>query len=92
MAKPMTQTPIFNTEVHVKELSERFARLIKNFGERNKKGTDRYQFEVDFAYALNEIHHCPNYMKGKMFDRAASIVNGMIGRLKTLQERASTPA
>ena len=72
----------FNADSHVKELNERFSRLIKNLGMSNKKGTDRYNFEVDFSYALNEIQTCPNYMQGKMFDKASSVVNALITHLR----------
>ena len=76
------QTLSFNADSHVKELNERFSRLIKNLGMSNKKGTDRYNFEVDFSYALNEIQTCPNYMQGKMFDKASSVVNALITHLR----------
>ena len=75
--------PHFNAELHVKELNERFSRLIKNFGANNRKGSDRYNYEVQFAYALNEIAQAPIYMKGKMFDRASNIVSKLIAQLKT---------
>jgi hypothetical protein len=88
MTKSNTST-LFNAEVHVKELNERFSRLIKNFGANNKKGTDRYNYEVQFAYALNEISQAPTYMKGKMFDRASNIVSKLIAQLKT---QGDTPA
>ena len=80
----------FNYEVHVKELSERFARLIKQLGPNNKKdwtttppvGSARYNFEVDFMYALNEIKNSPPYLQGKMFDHASNIVNQLINHVK----------
>ena len=80
-----TITP-FNTELHLTELNERFGRLIKNFGVSNKKGTERYNFEVNFAYAVNEITQSPAYMQGKMFDKATSIIGRMISALKTKNE------
>ena len=83
----------FNYEVHMKELIERFGRLIKQLGPNNRKDwkTDppissiRYEFEVDFMYALNEIKNCPTYLQGKMFDNASSIVNALINQLKHLR-------
>lgn len=83
--KPSYNNPTFNADTHVKELNERFARLVKNLGVSNKKGTDRYKFEVNFAYALNEILICPKYMQGKMFDVAAGIVSQLINHLKVIK-------
>jgi len=98
MSKHANPIPYFNAEVHVKELNERFSRLVKNLGANNRriysteksqfadKGTDRYNFEVNFAYALNEIEQCPAYMQGKMFDKASVIVSRLITHLKTQKE------
>lgn len=92
MTKPTTAIN-FNYDVHVKELVERFNRLIKQLGPNNKKGTIRYDFEVDFTYALNEIKNCPPYLQGKMFDQASGIVSALINQLKHLRENvdASEP-
>jgi hypothetical protein len=91
MTKPASNAPYFNSQLHVKELNERFGRLIKNFGSNNRKGTERYNFEVAFAYALNEIEQCPTYMQGKMFDKATSIVSRLIAALKTQSEQPPQP-
>lgn len=93
--------PAFNAESHIKELNERFGRLIKNLGANNRRvfsmetgsfvdsGSDRYNFEVDFAHALNEISMGPVYMQGKMFDKAAGIVNDLINHIKVLERQAA---
>ena len=74
----------FNVELHVKELNEKFKQLINsNFPLNNKKGSHRYEYEVSFAYALNEIKHSPEYVKGKIFEKATGIVN----RLKSSQNK-----
>lgn len=88
MAKVVT-TPSFNSDIHVKELNERFARLIRGLGYNNSKGTDRYNFETEFAYAIHEITAGPVYMQGKMFDKAAAVVNNLINHLKALKEEAA---
>lgn len=94
-----SQATTFNHD-NVKELSERFARLIKQLGSNNRRtkegktkdGKDiyvkslRYKFEVDFAYALHEIVSCPRYLQGKMFDNASGIVNDLITHLKSQRE------
>lgn len=89
MTKPTTAIN-FNYDVHVKELIERFNRLIKQLGPNNKKGSDRYDFEVDFSYLLNEIKNCPTYLQGKMFEQASGIVNTLINHLKHLRESNPT--
>ena len=82
------KTIIFNYESHVRELNDRFSRLIKQLGQNNKKdwhtkvASMRYEFEVDFAYALRELNGCPPYLQGKMFDQASSIVNALVAHLK----------
>lgn len=98
MSKPINttnNTPInFNYEVHMKELIERFNRLVKQLGPNNRKdwktnppsSSIRYEFEVDFMYALNEIKNCPTYLQGKMFDNASGIVNALINQLRHLRE------
>lgn len=86
MSKHTNPIPYFNAELHLKELNERFSRLIKNFGPNNRKGTERYNFEVAFAHAINEIDQCPPYMQGKMFDKATSIVSRLIAALKNQSE------
>lgn len=87
-------TPSFNADNRVKEINERFNRLIKNVDQSNtrrfsmqkmafiEKGTDRYQFEVDMAYAINEVMKAPSYMQGKTFESAAGVVNRLIEYLK----------
>ena len=79
----MTKTThTFNTDLHVKELNDRFKHLIKNnFGMANNKGTARYELEVSFAYALNEVKNSPSYMQGKAFEKASSIVGRLIAQV-----------
>lgn len=96
MNKPTTAIN-FNYDVHMKELNERFGRLIKQLGPNNRKDwkTDpptssiRYDFEVDFMYALHEVRECPSYLQGKMFDQASGIVSALINQLKQLNPNAA---
>lgn len=92
MYKPQASStaPIqnFDYESHSKELQERFGRLIKQLGVKNTKGSSRYQFEVDFMYALNEIKNCPPYLQGKMFDKASNVVTNLINYLKNRENVA----
>ena len=101
MSESKPVAPTFNYDVHVKDLNERFARLIKQLGSNNRSVKDgktkdgkwlylkslRYKFETDFAYALHEISQCPKYLQGKMFDNASSIVNELITHLKNQREK-----
>ena len=89
MSKFTNSIPPFNTEIHIKEINERFGRLIKNFGSNNRKGTDRYNFEVNFTYAIREVEQSPTYMQGKMFDKTTSIISRLINALKTQNEFAT---
>lgn len=86
MSKQFNQSPSFNYDTHVKELNERFGRLVKQLKSDNKRGTVRHKFEVDFAYALHELKNCPTYLQGKRFDQASAIVSNLINHLKQNQE------
>lgn len=79
-------TPAFNYDSHVKELNERFARLIKQLGTNNKAGTTRHEYEVEFSYALHELKNCPQYLQGKRFDQATAIVQALFNQLKKSNE------
>ena len=81
-----THPAAFNYEAHIKELNERFGRLVKQLGSNNKAKSVRYNFEVDFAYSLNELSRCPPYLQGKRFDHASGIVSSLIVQLKKLQD------
>lgn len=80
--KTPSGNPAFNQESHLKELTERFGRLIKKLGPNNRKGTLRYNFEVDFMYAINEIRLCPPYLQGKMFENASNVVSNLINLIQ----------
>ena len=85
--------PDFN-DAHVTELCNRFNRLIKTLGYNNQRqysmedncfvgeGSERYKFEVDFAYAIHELQVGPFYLKGKLFDDANAIVNDLVAFIK----------
>jgi hypothetical protein len=81
----------FNYDSYSKELSDRFGRLIKQLSPVNKSGTQRYAFEVDFMYALNEIKNCPPYLQGKMFDKANNVVASLMAALKHQEESQHQP-
>lgn len=89
-----TPTTPTNYAVHAKELNEKFGRVVKQLGSNNRrtwsktkgayieKGSPRYEAEVNFAYALNELTACPVYLQSKMFDLATNVVNNLINSLK----------
>lgn len=90
MSKTINTSSNFNADLHIKELNERFKQLINNnFPLNNRKGTDRYELEVSFAYALNEIKQSPVYMQGKMFDKATSIVSRLISMINKKEAAAA---
>ena len=80
-----TTAPVFNYEDHVKELKERFARLIWSLGPNRSKGTKRYDYEVDFAYALNDLEQGPPYLRGKLFEKANAVANSLVAYIKTMK-------
>lgn len=91
MTKPISGGPtpgIFNYDTHKTEISSRFGRLIKQLGPNNKKGSTRYNFEVEFAYAINELEHCPRYLQGKMYDALTGIVSSLIAHLRSRETEA----
>lgn len=82
---PSAPASAFNQETHLKELNERFGRLIKKMGPNNRKGTLRYNYEVEFMYAQREILSCPPYLQGKMFENASNVVSSLINLINLKQ-------
>jgi len=78
--------PAFNYDAHVKELNDRFGRLVKQLGPNNKVGSIRYEFETEFSYSIHELKHCPIYLQGKRFDQATAIVANLLAELKKIQD------
>jgi hypothetical protein len=77
-----------NYDDHIADLKDRFARLVWALGPNRGRGTIRYTYEVDFAYALNEIEQGPLYFRGKLVERATAIVNSLVGFVKALEAPA----
>lgn len=80
-------THTFNQDEALKSLREKFARLIGRLGANNGKGSRRYEFEVEFCYAVRELEECPPYLSGKLFDRVANVCNALAQTIKTEQEQ-----
>lgn len=72
-------------EEHLKELCSKFARLVRNLGFPNGKGTVRHQFEVDFAYAQHEVTQCPPYLRAKMLDKLSNVIANLVAFQNTLK-------
>ena len=83
--KTLNQPVNLYSETHTKELSERFGRLIKKLGPVNKKGSLRYNYEVEFMYALNEIMLSPPYLQGMMFENANNVINSLVNLIQLKQ-------
>ena len=75
--------PSFNQDEALKSLREKFSRLINRLGSNNTKHSKRYEFEVDFCYAVRELEQCPPYLTGKLFDRVANICNALAQTIKS---------
>lgn len=84
--KQIGATPTFSYDEHVKELKEKFARLIRKLGAKNTAGSKRHEFEVNFAYALHELEMGPLYLRGKLFEQANDVTNALVTHAKTLKE------
>lgn len=76
-------------ETQTKEVNDKFRLLVRNLGANNTKGTVRYQYEVDFAHAINEIRWAPSYIVQKYVDKANLIVSNLI---KDLQPQSTKEA
>ncbi len=61
-------------DLQVQEINNEFKNRTKALGYDNTKGTLRHKYEVDFAYALNDIRWAPIYIAQKFVDRLESIV------------------
>lgn len=72
-----TQPITFISQDTIKSLRKKFARLIIELGANNSKGSRRYNFEVEFCYAMRELEEGPQYLMGKLFDRAANVCNAL---------------
>lgn len=90
--KSIGTTPTFSYDELVKELKEKFARLVRKLGQKNQKGTKRYEFEVNFAYALNELEQGPIYLRGKLFEQANDVANELVSYLKSVKSEAQDEA
>jgi hypothetical protein len=82
----------FDYPVLLKELKERFARHIHLLGWKNTKGSKRYDFEVDFMFALNDLEQGPPYLRGKLFERPNAVINRLVAHAKTLEPKAQQAA
>lgn len=83
-----TPLPTFNQDEALRSLREKFSRLIGRLGLNNSKGSRRYEFEVEFCYAVRDLEGCPPYLSGKLFDRVANVCNALAQTIKSEQEPA----
>lgn len=102
MANP-NHEQVFITDAMIRDVCEKFGRLIKTLGINNSSGigwqnnqsrrrrppTDRYRFEVEFAYALNELQRGPYCMRTRLYDELSQVVIRLIEHLKTTPAQAA---
>lgn len=48
--------------------------------------SDRYKFEVEFAYLLDEISKSPDYIVQKLLDKSNILISELIAKIKDLGE------
>lgn len=78
----VTSATPFDHAKYLNDLKERFARNIWKLGGKNVVGTKRYELEVEFAYAIDEIERGSIYSRGKAFERANSIINSIFAEVQ----------
>jgi hypothetical protein len=78
----------FDYTTMLSELKERFSRHIRFLGVKNTKGCKRYDFEVDFCHALNDLEQGPIYLRGKLFERPNNVINRLVSHIKALEPQA----
>lgn len=66
-----------NIEKIIFDLNNRFSNAIRQYGNDNKKGTDRYKHEVNFAYIMNDITRSPGYIIPKHISNANLYINSL---------------
>ena len=103
MAKPAKPVQTYVTESMIRETVDKFNRLIKTLGinntsgiawvdgapKRRKPASDRYKFEADFAYALNELQQGPFCLRSRLHDELSRVVISLIEYLKTSKLEAA---
>jgi hypothetical protein len=90
MQAQATPAPTYISQDTIKSLRKKFARLIIELGANNSKGTRRYNFEVEFCYAMRELEEAPPYLMGKLFDRAANVCNALDQTVKSAGAQQAT--
>lgn len=81
-ASTPTADGTFDYNTALTRLKETFANNIRALGSKNTKGSARYQFEVDFMYALNELEQGPTYLRGKLYERPNAVINKLMAYIK----------
>lgn len=81
------QEEYFDFEKHFQDLKDRFARNQWLLGQKNTKGTIRYDYEVDFTYLVDEMERGPVYARIKRYEQANNLLASMISLGKRLAAR-----
>lgn len=78
----MTETKKIDIEQVVNYLNFAFAKATSDFatlnGSKNHKGTNLYDYQVEFCYLVDDIQRGPRYIAPKKISRA----NELIGEIK----------
>lgn len=75
------QIPIIDVPHTISHLNYLFYTEITNFKSKspnnhsNAKGTTLYQYQVDFAYLINEIYNQPNYILPKFISQVHDLLD-----------------
>lgn len=66
--------PSLNTKEQVKKLNDAFHHVTRSMGKNNVKGTTLYQYQVDFAYLLDNIERGPTFQIPFLIYQAENLI------------------
>jgi len=66
-----------NREQVVKYLNHAFAKAIQPLGNKNVKGTELYNHQVDFCYLIDSIQRDPTYIVSKVIADCNTLIDNI---------------
>jgi hypothetical protein len=62
----------------VNYLNHAFAKAIQPLGNKNTKGTDLYNHQVDFSYLIDSIQRSPTYIVSKVITDCNRLIDMIV--------------
>ena len=66
-----------NRDQVIKYLNHAFAKATQHLGSKNVKGTDLYDYQVEFCYLIDNIKRGPNYIVSKVITEANKLIDSI---------------